>query len=64
MQKLKDEYEAKISSLTTAKTEAEAEARENKEKVAGLESKNRDQATKITSQTKEIENLKKDLAKV
>ena len=64
VQKMREEYEAKLSVLTTAKAEIEAVAKESKEKLTIVEAKNKDQATKISAQTKEIENLKKDLGRV
>ena len=60
---MKAAFQKEISELTSAKLEAETELKEVKAGVSSLESKNREQAQKLTSVTKELESLKKDMAR-
>ena len=63
IQKMKKEYEEKIKTLTSEKEIAETDLGMVKSQLQSAEQKGKDQAIKISSQTKEIENLKKELAK-
>ena len=61
---MREEFEAKITELTTAKNEAELDAKESKSQLTSVEARSKDQATKISQQTKEIDGLKKELNRV
>jgi len=61
---MREQYEKQINELTTGKNDAEAELKEVKVHLASAENKNKEQTIKITQQTKEIDTLKKELARV
>ena len=60
---MKQAYEKEIDNLKSAKTDAEAELQETKVHLTSAESKNKENNIKLATQTKEIDNLKKELAK-
>ena len=60
---MKAEYELKIKTLTSEKETAETDLNMVKSQLQTSELKSKEQAQKISSQNKEIENLKKELAK-
>lgn len=60
---MKQAYEKEIDELKQAKADAEAELVETKVNLTTAESKNKENNIKITSQAKEIETLKRELAK-
>ena len=60
---MKEAYEKEINELKSAKTDAEAELVETKVNLTSAEAKNKENNLKIASQTKEIDTLKKELAK-
>lgn len=60
---MKAEYELKIKTLTSEKETAETDLNMAKSQLQTTELKSKEQAQKISSQNKEIENLKKELAK-
>lgn len=62
--KMREEYETQISQLTTAKQTAETEVKEYKTQLTTSEARNKEQALKLSQQNKEIETLKKDLARL
>ena len=61
---MKEEYERQILALTSAKQEAEQELKETKVHLQSAESKGKEAAIKVVQQTKEIDVLKKDIAKL
>lgn len=60
---MKEAYEKEIAELKSAKTDAEAELVETKVNLTSAENKNKENNQKIASQGKEIDTLKKELAK-
>lgn len=60
---MKQAYESQITELKTAKTSAEDELRETKDTLFGIEARAKEHVVKISQQTKEIENLKKELTR-
>lgn len=58
---MKETYEKQIDELQTAKLDAETELREIRVHFSSSEAKCKEQALKITQQTKEIESLKKEM---
>jgi len=60
---MKENYEREINELKSAKLEAETELREVKVHLKSSEAKCNDQSSKLVQQTKEIDTLKKELAR-
>lgn len=60
---MKEAYEKQINELTAAKTNAENELSDTKVTLTGMEARAKEHVVKLTQQTKELENLKKELAR-